>query len=320
MHTRRAFLDVFLCLVATRQLATCLLEVAPDDAAALIAKAGEVAIDRNIVFFLGDDLTPGGAAEFSLKSLQKVNVTCVLIGLYGAPPSAAFPFASHVVHLTQAPQCVQPERRRTVSCWRLFLMALLLRHEFHVFLADFDVFFLLNPFPYLDTRMDVHVMSDAMNLAQLAYMDLPPGGTAFGKVLDPKQKVPFLWSQQVAVFNVGTMYVRATRESQEAFHVVREWLANTSFWEQQVVSLQVLSLSLQGALRLKVWDPRLVMNSGFWVNFKAQLRHPPIAFHASAHGDKLAAMKEFASSTFPTTEPFQGLHMVDFSGPYGVQL
>ena len=295
-------------------------EVAPEDGAALVAKAREVAVDQNLIFFVGDDLTPGGAAEFAFQSLQKANVTCVLVGLYGNAPDPSFPFANNVVHLTQPPQCAQPERRRTVSCWRLFLMAHLLRHDFHVFLTDFDVVFLFNPFPYLDARMDVQVMSDAANLHQLAYMDLPPGGTAFGKVLDPKEKVPFLWSQQVAVFNVGTLYVRSTRESQEAFHVVRQWLTNTSLWEQQVVSLQVLSLSLQGALRLKVWDPRLVMNSGFWVNYKAQLQHPPIAFHVSAHGDKLGVMKEFAASSFPSSQPFQGLHLVDFNGPYGIQL
>ena len=94
-------------------------------------------------------------------------------------------------------------------------------------------------------------------------MDLPPGGTAFGTILDPTKTIPFLWSQQVAVFNVGTMYVRATRESQEAFHIVRGWLTNTLLWEQQVVSLQLLSLSLQGALSLKLWDTRLVINPGY---------------------------------------------------------
>ena len=313
-------LALLLSVFAAPLVAGRLHEVSSDDAAALVAKATEVSVDRNLVFFVGDELTPGGAAEFALLSLKNANVTSVLIGLYGNAPDPAFPFASHVVHLAQAPQCKQPERRRTVSCWRLFLMAVLLRHDFHVFLADFDVVFLFNPFTYLDTRMDVQVMSDAMNLPQLAYMDLPPGGTAFGKVLDPKEKVPFLWSQQVAVFNVGTLYVRATRESQEALHLVREWLTNTSLWEQQVLSLQVLSLSLQGALRLKVWDPRFVMNSGFWVNFKAQLQHPPVAFHASAHGDKLAAMKEFASFSFPSSEPFQGLYLVDFNDSYGIQL
>jgi hypothetical protein len=320
MRSRWALLAAFLCFAATQLAADRVLEVAPEDAAALVEKADKVAVDRNVIFFVGDDLTPGGAAELSLKSLQKANVSSVLIGLYGGAPSAEFPFASHVVLLTQPPQCAQPERRRTVGCWRLFLMAVLLRHEFHVFLADFDVLFLFNPFPYMDVRMDVHVMSDASNLAQLAYMDLPSGGTAFGTILDATKKVPFLWSQQVAIFNIGTMYVRATRESQEAFRIVRGWLTNTSLWDQQVVSLQLLSLSLQGALSLKVWDPRLVMNSGFWANFKEQLRHPPIAFHPSAHGDKVAAMKEFAASSFPATEPFRGLHMVDFSGPYGVQL
>ena len=312
---------LLLLFIFPAQLVTGRLhEVAEGDAAALVAKASEVSVERNLVFLVGDELTPGSAAEFSLQSLKKANVTSVLIGLYGDTPTPTFPFASHVVHLAQPPQCKQPERRRAVSCWRLFLVAVLLRHDFHVFLADFDVMFLFNPFPYMDTHMDVQVMSDAMNLPQLAYMDLPPGGTAFGKVLDPREKVPFLWSQQVAVFNVGTLYIRATRESQEALHLVREWLTNTSLWEQQVVSLQLLSLSLQGALRLKVWDPRFVTNSGFWVNCKAQFLHPPIAFHASAHGDKLAAMKDFASATFQRTEPFQGLYLVDFNDSYSIQL
>ena len=309
-------------MLAPACLAAGTHEVLASDVALLVEKATAVAVDRNLLFFVADDFSVGGAAEFCLRRLETLGVTHVLLATLGGLPPAGYPLAGNAVKLTQAAQCRQPEQRRTMSCWRLFLMTELLKHEFNVFLSDLDVVFSFDPFKYLDTarRYDVSVMSDGMNFAQLAYMNLPPGGTAFGKILDPAQKVPFLWEQNVAIFNVGTMMVRGTADAVRTFEVIKHWLSNTSYWEQQVVSLQLLSFALQGVIRLKVWDPRTVANSGFWVNFNATLVHPPVAFHASGHGEKLEMMQRFAAATYPIAEPFDGIYMVDFEGPYAVKL
>jgi hypothetical protein len=297
------------------------LHVVDGDASALVAAAQRVARNNNVVMFVADSLAPDGLGHLCLSTLRDAGATEVLLAMTGgALPHPDVPFATGAVVLTQEPACKQPERRRTVSCWRLFLMMELLKSNINVFIADLDMVFLSSPFDNLPSAYDVSIMSDAFNLQQLAYMNLPAGGTAFETLLDPTQKTPFLWEQNVAIFNVGTMMVRATPRSMAVFRVVQEWLSNTSYWEQQVVSLQLLSFALQGALRLRVWDPRVVMNSGFWLNNKATLRHPPVAFHASSHGDKLRAMREFLNQTYPETEPFKGMHEVDFEGPYAVKL
>lgn len=316
--TRRTW-GLLLCAF-TASVAAHTLTVVDGDAAVLVLAAKRVARNNNVFLFVADNLAPNGQGDVCMRSLRDANVTEVLIAMTaGAAPHPDVPFAANAVVLTQEPQCKQPERRRTVSCWRLFLMMELLKQDLNVFLADLDMVFLFNPFERLPETYDVSIMSDAFNLHQLAYVNLPSGGAAFETILDPAQKVPFLWEQNVAVFNVGTMLARATPRSMAVFRVVLEVLSNTSYWEQQVVSLQLLSYTLQGALRLRVWDPRVVMNSGFWINNKP-LKHPPVAFHASSHGNKLQAMQDFLAQTYPETEPFRGMHLVDFDGPYAVKL
>ena len=297
------------------------LNVVDGDASALVSAAKRVARDNNVILIVADTLEPGGQGNLCLSTLRDLGVTEVLLAMTGgSAPNPSVPFATQSVVLTQEPACKQPERRRTVSCWRLFLMMELLKFDINVFISDLDVVFHFNPFTALPEPYDVSIMSDAFNLHQTAYMNVPAGGAAFETILDPTKKIPFLWEQSVAVFNVGTMMVRSTPRSMATFRVVLEVLSNSSYWEQQVVSLQLLSFALQGALRLRVWDPRVVMNSGFWINNKASLRHPPVAFHASSHGDKLKAMRDFLNETYPEREPFKGMHMVDFDGPYAVKM
>ena len=314
-------LHAWLTLLGVCGVASHVYTVVDGDASALINVAKRVAVAKNVLLIVADTISPSSPGDVCLRSLQRVGVSEVVLAMTGGvAPHSDVPFAANSVILTQKPQCKQPERRRTVSCWRLFLMMELLKSDLNVLLADLDVVFLSNPFVQFPEPYDVSIMSDAYNLHQLAYMNLPAGGTAFETIIDATKKVPLLWEQNVAIFNVGTMFVHSTPRALAVIRVIMEVLSNTSYWEQQVVSLQLLSFTLQGALRLRVWDPRVVMNSGYWMNHKDILLYPPVAFHANDHGDKLKAMLEFLNGTYAEKQPYKELHMVDFEGPYAVKL
>ena len=85
-----------------------------------------------------------------------------------------------------------------------------------------------------------------------------------------------------------------------------------------MVSLLLLSWCLQGQLALKVWDPRLVMSSGFLLNSRDLVTHVPVAFHPSTAAWKLGAIQEMVelAPKLPNQQPFNGSWAVDFDGPY----
>ena len=192
---------------------------------------------------------------------------------------------------------------------------------------DTDVAVFQNPFPFLSDIHDIQVSSDGLLIeTAFGYPDYVGFvGKALGK--QPvnwdlgearyKQKIPGDAEYHVNGVNVGCLYIRSTRASMEFMNSTLRLLLVRREWEQLLVSTEIFNAALQGQIFMRVLDPFLFTNSGFYYNNWFQ--NSPVLLHASHHGNKREIMVEALAANYtgvPKPEHPPLSYKFNYSGIY----
>ena len=340
LEVAHPMLAVLMLLLAARAAAACTELPTPlvpvtlpgarptleSEAAKLVAVARTVAVDGAVTLLTNSAGEPRGYGAHCLQSLQDVGVRNTVILNFGKPFTLVhsdWALTPPVVTVEFMPHCDQPDVRRRLGCARLNYARELVRAGIHVFQSDMDISFLSNPFPYFfASSADVQSMSDGMLPEQVYGYPVFRVTQRGDAILNPAAKPPGQLEFHVNEMNIGCIFFRANERTMRLLQLATTILANTTVWDQMVVSHLMISSALQGRLSFAVLDPWRFTNTGFYVN--NQFNAPPVLLHSSHHSDKLKMLRLVHERNFTETMEMtaaQDPYVFDFNeSPYALKI